>query len=188
VHLGVLFAAAVLSGCTGGQSGTETPSPEPEDLADAGSITTLAAGPCACALAPRSALLRAELLELETCRVRAQVQEVLGVSDALELMLEPGTELEARRADASGCGNGLALAPGDPILLVYSPADQEPGSENSALVATWGREHVFGMNDDQPIALPERERDRLLESGACASWFDAHGGSPADLPSAPVCD
>ena len=187
----MLLAAAAPSACTGGQSGTETPSPRREGDAGDTQITNLAPGPCACTLTPRSVLLRAELIELDDCRVRARAQEVLGISEALDLELEPGDELEARRVNGRGCGNGLVLAPGDPILFVYSPPDPALGQEGSALVATWGSEHVFGMDEDRTIALPEDERDRLLENAACSSWFKAQQG-PDDVPppdaSVPACE
>lgn len=199
--LTVLCAAALfgctLLGCTGGQSGTETPSPHdggslpfPED---GGPINVLQAPPCACALAGRNALLRATLLELEPCRVRARVDEVLATATALELELEleSGAELDVARV--TGCGDELALEPGDPVLLVYAPAPEQNGV-SSTLVATWGEQHVFGTEGGDAVALPEGERDRLLEAQACSAWFDEQADEAGDAAMmeqaelAPSCD
>jgi hypothetical protein len=189
-----LFGCALL-GCTGGQSGTETPSPRDGGSLpfpdDGGPINVLHAPPCACALADRSALLRATLLELGPCRVRARVDEVLATASALELELEAGEELDVARVTA--CGEELAVEPGDPVLLVYAPAQAQDGV-SSTLVATWGEQHVFGTEGGDAIALPQGERDRLLEAQACSAWFDARTDEAADAAMmeqadlAPSCD
>jgi hypothetical protein len=183
--------AAVLAGCTGGQSGTETPAPHdgggtrmPGD-ADGPIGITSAGEHCACSLAQRNALLRVTLVELETCRVRARVEEVLAVASGLDLELGPGTQLDVAR-DA-GCGQAPDLGAGDLALLVYAPAQDE--RESTALVATWGSEHVFGMQGANAVLLPQRERERLLESEACSAWFDQQPAAdsmaePATEPSA----
>jgi hypothetical protein len=162
----------VLAGCTGGQSGTETPSPQPDGGRpppdDGGPIgITSVDEHCACSLAQRNALLRVTLIELETCRVRARVEEVLAVAPDVALELAAGDQLDVAR-DA-GCGQAPDLGPGDAALLVYAPAPDE--RESTALVATWGSEHVFGMQGERAVVLPQRERDRLLQSEACSAWF-----------------
>jgi hypothetical protein len=165
--------AAVLAGCTGGQSGTETPSPHPEGGtrlpgdADGPIEITSVGEPCACSLAQRNALLRVTLVELDPCRVRARVEQVLAVASGLDLELAPGAQLDVARE--AGCGQAPDLRPGDAALLVYAPAPDE--RESTALVATWGSEHVFGMQGEHTVVLPQRERDRLLESEACSAWF-----------------
>jgi hypothetical protein len=189
-----LLIAATLLGCTGGQSGTETPSPRdggPQPFAnDSGPINVFGAPPCACALADPAALLRATLLEIDPCRVRARVEQVLDKAPGLELALTAGAELDVVRA--TGCGDELAVEAGDLVLLVYAPAPED-GGISTALVATWGSEHVFGMEGDDTISLPESERDRLLDPQACAAWFDqqtadAEDASASQAKLVPSCE
>jgi hypothetical protein len=188
-----LLIAAMLLGCTGGQSGTETPAPHdagPGPSDDGGPINVFNAAPCACALADHAALLRATLLEVDACRVRARVEQVLDSTPGLELALSPGDELDVVRA--TGCGDELAVEPGDLVLLVYAP-EHEDRSVSTALVATWGSEHVFGTEGGNSIALPETERNRLLEPQACTAWFDQQtanitDASASDAVLVPTCE
>lgn len=163
----------MLVGCTGGQSGTETPAPRDDagtpPIDDGGPIRiTHVVVPCACSLASRNALLRVTLIEIDRCRVRGRVEEVLAVAPDLELELEIGGLLEAARDP--GCGEPPDLGAGEQALLVYAPPTDE-GFEGTALVATWGSEHVFGMQAEQAVVLPQAERARLLDAEACSAWF-----------------
>jgi hypothetical protein len=183
-----VWVAAVLVACTGGQSGTETPTPRDDAGPSAageggGPIGITSTGEhCACSLSQRNALLRATLIELERCRVRARVEEVLAVAPGLALQIAEGDELDAARD--VGCGQPPDLGPGDAALLVYAPGPDEGGS--TALVATWGSEHVFGMQGAQSVVLPQRERERLLESEACSEWFAGQEPPAADSMAEPA--
>jgi hypothetical protein len=193
-----LLAAAALLGCAGGQSGTETPSPAPDGgelpREDGGPFEVLRAPPCACALAERAVLLRATLLEIDACRVRARVEEVLDGARGLALDVRRGAELDVARV--TGCGAELAVEPGELVLLVFAPG-QADGTPSRAQVATWGGEHLFGSEADAAVALPGSERARLLELEACSAWFeraaDDAAAADAEVPSMefeaapPVC-
>jgi hypothetical protein len=185
--------AATVLGCTGGQSGTETPAPHDDGglrFEDGGPFDVLQAPSCACTLADRSALLRAILIELEPCRVRARVEEQLATAPELDLELATGTEVDVARV--TGCGEDLPVEPGDPVLLVFAP-QQGDDSASSALVATWGNQHVFG-DEIGAIAVPEAERNRLLEAESCSAWFEQQAAEATDAATmgqaelAPTCD
>jgi hypothetical protein len=154
---------------------------------DGGPINILTqAAPCPCALADRSALLRATLIDIDACRVRARVDEVLASAPELDVELEAGAELEAARV--LGCGQEPELSADDPVLLVFAPA--QDGAPAAALLATWGSEHVFGTEDGGAIALPERERERLLQAEACNDWFgepEAEADARMSAPAEPQC-
>lgn len=181
-----LLAALAWIGCTGGQSGTETPTGRPTP-GDAGPFQTTSAGEggngdvqlaagnsvCACALAGRGALLRGRLLALDACEVRAQVEEVLALPEGQSLRAKPGDTIRARHA-ASGCSEGLALEPGDAVLLVY--AEAEPDMPGEALIARWGQPLLFGSTLGEPLALPREQQLNLLDAEDCSHAFDAKAG------------
>ncbi len=123
---------------------------------------------CACALAGRSALLRARLITLDDCALRAEVEEVLALPEDFGDTIAVGDAIDARRW--TGCGDVPDLAAGDSALIVYVPPAS--GTIGDALVASWSDPLVFGqVAVGEPIALPRSDQDKLLERATCTSGF-----------------
>jgi hypothetical protein len=138
----------VLAGCTGGQSGTETPHPNMPDAQVPPDIHDNARGPdsggalpptkavdtnqavvaCACtASSEHAVLLRATLQFYDLCMARARVDEVLSPAQAAVM---PGDVVGGTLPGFGKCGRGIDFSVGDSVLLVYTRGTQD--GENCA--------------------------------------------------------
>jgi hypothetical protein len=124
--------------CTGGQSGTETPSTPPPNAPDTGvphdtrnevpgkADVTQAVAACPCAASSEHAvLLRATLQAIDDCTARARIDEVLSPAQPA---LASGDVVGGSLPTFGHCGQGLDLSAGDDVLIVYVRGTQDAES------------------------------------------------------------